>query len=1057
MGQLVNITITGTYEDASGTLLKGKLLTFTPVYSFGDDGISIPKTPVKVRTSSTDATFSVILKTSNLAGAYVRYQVTFHTGEKKRFDLTDDLSSTTLEDLINAFDSAQAPSAAATLADHEARIDSLEATPPGGGTPIRVTAGLSSGTYTSLGFLNSNGVSFGLSGTAMTASHNGLTNSAAFQPAGPYLTTAMQSDAATISNIKLSAGGSSANLSAFTLSNSNGLSFGLNGSVVTGSHNGLTDSTPFRATSNDSQLRFTSADSQLQFTSANSNFLGTAATQSFRHTSADSQLRFTSADSQLRFTSADTQLQFTSANTKFAQEWALTGNTSGTTSSVQGSRLYFSGGNNVTLSGNSNTIVVSAGSQAPSPINFSAGTTSGNLGSVVFSNSNGVGFGLNGSTITASYTVPTQTVESQSFGMSNLGNTSGTTGIASGAQGRLLLAGGNNITLSQSLNGASATITISGPNTVAQTNQNNSLFALGNTTQNSSSVLNASALSFNGLGGMTVGFSNGSIELSAPQTVAQTNQNLSLYALGNTTQNSSTLLNASNLSFNALGGITAGFSNGSVQLSGPSGGGAVTFSAGTLSGARSSIVFSDSNGVSFGMSGSTITGSIPGSTSLSATGAVSISANGSTISIGAPVQTNQTMGYYATGNTTQSSSGTQDARSITFQGTGNVSVGVSNGSVIISGASAAPSPVNFSAGTTSGNLGSVVFSNSNQVSFGLNGSTITGSVPGTSSLSATGAVSISVNGSTISIGAPNQTNQTMGYYFTGNTTQSSSGTQDARSVTFNGLGMITAGFSNGSIQVSATQSVQQLSYAGVGNTTQNTSGTQAATALSFRGGGGVSVGMSNGSIAISGGPNLQYFELDDVQGMGLMTNVTDINTKPIFVPFILKGNLTNSSMFLQMSRSTSGSNAFTVQAALYTYVNATSIARLGSLQNVFSNASTASVSGVRYFALSGWEAAATALTPGAYVMGLNFSANGGNTASMNYSLFGGQTASAPVGFVSAGTDQNATAPGTLGVVNMWGRYTAGSAALPANVVQTDLLANYSGVSQPLAPWFILRS
>src|SRR3989304_8536851 len=36
--------------------------------------------------------------------------------------------------------------------------------------------------------------------------------------------------------------------------------------------------------------------------------------------------------------------------------------------------------------------------------------------------------------------------------------------------------------------------------------------------------------------------------------------------------------------------------------------------------------------------------------------------------------------------------------------------------------------VNFSAGTASANLTNVVFSNSNGVSFGLNGSTITGSI-----------------------------------------------------------------------------------------------------------------------------------------------------------------------------------------------------------------------------------------------------------------------------------------------------------------------------------------
>jgi hypothetical protein len=44
------------------------------------------------------------------------------------------------------------------------------------------------------------------------------------------------------------------------------------------------------------------------------------------------------------------------------------------------------------------------------------------------------------------------------------------------------------------------------------------LFALGNTTQNSSTTLNQTALSFNGLGAMTVGYSNSSIQLSAPAT-----------------------------------------------------------------------------------------------------------------------------------------------------------------------------------------------------------------------------------------------------------------------------------------------------------------------------------------------------------------------------------------------------------------------------------------------------------------------------------------------------------------------------------------------------------
>ena len=47
--------------------------------------------------------------------------------------------------------------------------------------------------------------------------------------------------------------------------------------------------------------------------------------------------------------------------TKYVQAWALSGNTAGTTSSLQGTKLYFQGGNSLTVSGSSNTIVFSVG------------------------------------------------------------------------------------------------------------------------------------------------------------------------------------------------------------------------------------------------------------------------------------------------------------------------------------------------------------------------------------------------------------------------------------------------------------------------------------------------------------------------------------------------------------------------------------------------------------------------------------------------------------------------------------------------------------------------
>jgi hypothetical protein len=102
--------------------------------------------------------------------------------------------------------------------------------------------------------------------------------------------------------------------------------------------------------------------------------------------------------------------------------WNLVGNTSGTnatTITTQGP-LYLSGGNNITLSGNSNTIVISAGA---------AGTIN--------------------------QTGP-------NIGVSNLGNTLGSTGTVS--TGNVVFVGGSGVTLSQSTAaaGSNATITIIG-------------------------------------------------------------------------------------------------------------------------------------------------------------------------------------------------------------------------------------------------------------------------------------------------------------------------------------------------------------------------------------------------------------------------------------------------------------------------------------------------------------------------------------------------------------------------------------------------------------------
>ena len=186
--------------------------------------------------------------------------------------------------------------------------------PPAGGTlgtgnlsAINVSAGTTSNNMSAVTFSNSNGVSFGLNGSVVTASV-----------------------AAGAASINLSAGTTSNNLSAFTLSNSNNVSFGLNGSTVT------------------------------------------------------------------------------------AQAAV---NVSGGTTSNNLSAITFSDSNNVSFGLNGSTMTAQAA------VNVSAGTTSNNLSAITFANSNGLSFGLNGSVVTA-----------QNGGMSSWSNGNPVTALSGGVK-----------------------------------------------------------------------------------------------------------------------------------------------------------------------------------------------------------------------------------------------------------------------------------------------------------------------------------------------------------------------------------------------------------------------------------------------------------------------------------------------------------------------------------------------------------------------------------------------------------------------------------------------
>jgi hypothetical protein len=130
-------------------------------------------------------------------------------------------------------------------------------------------------------------------------------------------------------------------------------------------------------------------------------------------------------------------------------------------------------GANITLSSGSGQITIIGGVNAGATTFLAGVSTDGNTAGTTGVVNNQIEFvGGNNITLSQSKNLQSATISvvgpnlSQSFGMSNLGNTDGTSGMASAANVQFVLVGGNNISLSQSLNVGSGggTITINGPN-----------------------------------------------------------------------------------------------------------------------------------------------------------------------------------------------------------------------------------------------------------------------------------------------------------------------------------------------------------------------------------------------------------------------------------------------------------------------------------------------------------------------------------------------------------------------------------------------------------------
>lgn len=298
--------------------------------------------------------------------------------------------------------------------------------PSAGGTllsNVNVSASNGSANLSAVVFSNSNGVSFGLSGSTLTMS------------------------AGAGASVNLSAGTTSNLGSAFTFSNSNSVSFGLNAGTVTASVSGLASLNVSAGTTSQNLSAFTLSNDNVD----NGGFLfglsGSTVTASMNvhlpvtfvvsagGQSADYGLIALSNSNSVTFGMSGSSQMTASTFTQAGQITAV--NLSAGTTSLNLPAVTFLNSNHVSFGLNASTLTAQAA------VNLSAGTTSGNLTAVTFSNSNGVSFGLNGSTLTASAGVGVS-AGAASNALSNL-VLSNSNGISFGLNGSVVTAGNGGV------------------------------------------------------------------------------------------------------------------------------------------------------------------------------------------------------------------------------------------------------------------------------------------------------------------------------------------------------------------------------------------------------------------------------------------------------------------------------------------------------------------------------------------------------------------------------------------------------------------------------------
>lgn len=854
------------------------------------------------------------------------------------------------------------------------------------------------GSTGNISFANGNGVTFGGNASTITASHNGLTSQ---------------------SNQAFSAPGGSSAFQTLVFANSQGVSWSnSNGSVVASvaTNYAASDHSHGNPTLALTNLSGTTASNSagltLSLSAANPG--GGAAFSagiSGGNTSGDTG----TVSNQIVFAGGNNITVSGSTNAGGMSVTISGANAGGAQTGISGiivsdttytsGTVSFSNANGITFGSSAGQAITASHNALTSQSNQAVSAANGSYAfqTLSFSNANGLSFGTSaGSAITASYTVPTQTNQTggiyftaQTTGQSSsstydlrtlsvvgdgivsAGWSNGTVRISATQSNQAFSAGAASSTfqtltfqdsngLSFSNNGGAIRVSYTTPVV------SNAIQSVGSATGSGTNTSRFAADDHVHAGVFSMGVSTGG------NTAGDTRVDVGRFVLvggNNITLSQGTAANGLNtitISAGAGGGVNTGtfYATGNTTRS----------STGTI--ALSSIIINGSGGVSAGISNGSVIVHGPDLTSLSVTGALSASSNGSTISLGVGTVTAS-----ATSNTTQGSSGTINLNGLIFQGAGAASVGISNGSVVISAPNAGAGNVTFSAGANSAGLASVVFSNSNGVSFGLNGSTITASAAGGG-----GGVGLGVS--------------TMG------NTAGTTGTVTTGNVALVGSGVVS--LSQSSSGSNATISIL------------------APATSSLVGASGISISTNGSTISVYNPPMSGFNPYADIEKQAGQYGQASLQFDPVRAPNFVMDRIVLPLINTNSSNS-SGSHTLSFWVGLYSR-NASTLSLVFSASS--STALTHSGTGGSYSLYSGNRlftiAASQTITQGDYWVGFVSRTTSGGANGSYSNLIASNIASNFLGYF--GSSHNTTVQLTLGQ----GVYTATTSGIPGSVAFSQI-------------------